>query len=599
MKRRDENRQLRPEEVEAEETRGSSEPGSFSRANDEAIRGRKIIRVNRSNILRNNATSTQSSAPFGQFSFNQPSAKTNSLVQPSSTTSEASAANSVQPSVVPVNENIDEKSVEMVEDSEKTCAENFRKSVGKLNQSFTEWVKRQSYENPCVDWKDGVEDYLNEIKKMYQKFDIKKHNERTAESGPSTQNSINLASPKVSQNSDANFNEEKCMSSPSNSISSQISNKNQFSFNEAILTTSASENTNKTEPTKNVTTNVQPNESNINSTPFQFGASTTTNSSSQLFGSSKLFANTNHAFLNSPKSSNFQESSKTSLPTFNFQSSLSNADQLSFGQPNISTSEMNLPTYSFQNQTTKNSSKNSSEMKPPTFSFQSQTPEKLTTNSNEMKPPTFSFQTQTPVKSPKNVFGQDSDFKAEKSEESKSNIFASSSGFSFGSAAPSTFSFNLPASSAFPSNFPTASNTNDNKIEDEDEMPKEKPAELGRNEEEDAKEETKFEIRAKMFKVADEDGKKVNKDLGIGIVKILKDRTSEKCRILMRSDTGRVQLNLGLYKGMKFNPSANSSSVSFCVPSEDPQSPLDIRILKVKKGKLDSLLSKLEESCPL
>ncbi|KAG5188755.1 hypothetical protein JKP88DRAFT_303632 [Tribonema minus] len=130
-----------------------------------------------------------------------------------------------------------------------------------------------------------------------------------------------------------------------------------------------------------------------------------------------------------------------------------------------------------------------------------------------------------------------------------------------------------------------------------EEMEKLKPAELGRNEDEEAQEETLHEVRAKLFKLDTKDGEKANVDLGVGVLRLTKHRATDLRRMVMRNDIGKVMLNAQVYAGMKFKGDARSSAVKFTAPQES-SGELAVYTLRVKKGGLTELMDKLQSMVP-
>ncbi|RJE21167.1 hypothetical protein PHISCL_06490 [Aspergillus sclerotialis] len=81
---------------------------------------------------------------------------------------------------------------------------------------------------------------------------------------------------------------------------------------------------------------------------------------------------------------------------------------------------------------------------------------------------------------------------------------------------------------------------------------------------------------------------------GIGFLRILKDRTTSKARVLVRADpSGKVVLNISLMKEVDYKHSGNA--VTFLVPQPDGAKPQQWA-LRVKKEELDSIASKMEEN---
>ena len=81
---------------------------------------------------------------------------------------------------------------------------------------------------------------------------------------------------------------------------------------------------------------------------------------------------------------------------------------------------------------------------------------------------------------------------------------------------------------------------------------------------------------------------------GIGFLRILKDRTNSKARVVVRADpSGKVVLNISLMKEVDYKQSGNA--VTFLVPQPDGAKPQQWA-LRVKKEDLASVASKMEEN---
>jgi len=98
------------------------------------------------------------------------------------------------------------------------------------------------------------------------------------------------------------------------------------------------------------------------------------------------------------------------------------------------------------------------------------------------------------------------------------------------------------------SNDNTQQNNNDNKDDDEGE------------------EKRAYETRAKVFKLDTES--KQYKQLGLGDLRIMVDKTTKKSRIVLYDACGRLMVNLNLYKGITFNREGKKA-VAFVASTAD------------------------------
>ncbi|KAJ3410608.1 hypothetical protein HDV05_003558 [Chytridiales sp. JEL 0842] len=157
-------------------------------------------------------------------------------------------------------------------------------------------------------------------------------------------------------------------------------------------------------------------------------------------------------------------------------------------------------------------------------------------------------------------------------------LFGSGTPFSFGSLSSAP----APAPVAAPK---LADNEGGDGEGDDDDIVHEEQidtAKLMRGEGEEG-EETLMEVRTKAFTFDTSDADKKNwkwTDFGVGLIKINKDKDSEKARLLLRADgSGRVRLNCYIFDGMK----------------AELQGPKAIGLMAMIENKLTKLLLRMKE----
>ncbi|KAL7531473.1 hypothetical protein ACHAXR_004064 [Thalassiosira sp. AJA248-18] len=165
---------------------------------------------------------------------------------------------------------------------------------------------------------------------------------------------------------------------------------------------------------------------------------------------------------------------------------------------------------------------------------------------------------------------------------------ASSSAPSFSFGAPSSSSTftggGAPSSTATTTNGadPTSSNPDDGKVEKVEQ-------------EENTEEEILHEVRAKHIKFENKQWKKY----GAGVLRLYRHKQTSKHRMVIRNEIGKVQFNVGVSKGMKFEKIIKDSKkgkaafVKFFAV-EDASKGLENFMLQVKPGDLDKLHEILE-----
>lgn len=262
---------------------------------------------------------------------------------------------------------------------------------------------------------------------------------------------------------------------------------------------------------------------------FGFQASTTTDMPSFNFQASKNIDTPSGKKLEAP-SFNFQASKTTPAPAFSFQSGKT-ADIPSFGfqaGKNTDTPSGTSTTFSFQTGKTTPG---------PAFSFQSakssDTPSDAT--------PTFRFQDgkSDPLKSPTFSFP---------------NTANDQNSALFSSVTVPTFSSNGYSSIA-------AGAADANKGDEEDEVEPEEQvgdALMAGNAGEEG-EVTLYSVRSKVRKFVNGAWEVI----GLGLLKVNQSQSSKASRIIMRSESGKVLLNVSIFSGMSVSLKENTS-VNFC-----------------------------------
>jgi len=109
-------------------------------------------------------------------------------------------------------------------------------------------------------------------------------------------------------------------------------------------------------------------------------------------------------------------------------------------------------------------------------------------------------------------------------------------------------------------------------------------------------EEIKFTSRAKVFEFEKDNGYKVK---GVGELRVLVHRTTQKSRLVMYDACKRLMLNLNLYKGITFKREGKNN-VAFIAQSADADGKEEIkrRLIRVKTSALaDSMKEALAKYC--
>ena len=198
---------------------------------------------------------------------------------------------------------------------------------------------------------------------------------------------------------------------------------------------------------------------------------------------------------------------------------------------------------------------------------------------------------------------------------SNNGNYQPASSFSFGTAAPApspaakpfsfapksaakpTFSFGAPSSSSNGgSNAPSATSSSfgDNNNDDPTSNPDDGKVEKV-EQENNADEEILYEVRAKHLKCANDGWKK----FGAGVLRLYRHKVTSKQRMVKRNEIGKVQFNVGVSKGMKFEKvlkktkKGEAAYVKFFAVEDASKGPENF-MLQVKPDCLDTLHQVLE-----
>ena len=203
-------------------------------------------------------------------------------------------------------------------------------------------------------------------------------------------------------------------------------------------------------------------------------------------------------------------------------------------------------------------------------------------------------------------------------DENKSQSSATTfSGFSFApSSAPppsskgTTFSFtggSVPAPTAASSSKPSFSfgaqpaapsgGNSGNPITNEDDPtsnPDDGKLDIGKEENEDEK--ILYEVRARLIKLVEGNWNK----LGVGVLRLYSNKKTQKKRMVLRNEVGKVMFNVAIGKGMQFKKSSQKTKkgevwhVGFMAVEDAKEGPKQV-MLNVKKEVVDEFHEKLEE----
>lgn len=226
---------------------------------------------------------------------------------------------------------------------------------------------------------------------------------------------------------------------------------------------------------------------------------------------------------------------------------------------------------------------NSNSKPAPSFSFGAPAPAPATGNSG------FSFGGTAPA--PAAAAAKPFSFTA-KQPEGAAPAPPPSLSFSFGGASKPSASL-FPPSSGAP---PAAAASNDNNGNNDDD-PTSNPddGKIDKIEQEENTEETVLhEVRAKHVKMENGAWKKY----GTGVLRVYKHNQTMKHRMVIRNEIGKVQFNVAIYDGMKFDKvikdtkKGKSTYVSFSAV-EDSEKGLESFMIQVKAEYLDKLFDAL------
>jgi hypothetical protein len=128
-KRANDNAQMRREDYAAADS-VEEDAGSFCKADASNLKGRKMVKARRS---AKNSAASQSSNPFGGWSF-----------------AGGASASALAPAPSPMAASYTSSG------SSSDSVDYFRKLRG-LNRSFHSWVREQAKENASLSWKEGLQ----------------------------------------------------------------------------------------------------------------------------------------------------------------------------------------------------------------------------------------------------------------------------------------------------------------------------------------------------------------------------------------------------------------------------------------------------------
>ncbi|RLV95275.1 Nucleoporin NUP2 [Spathaspora sp. JA1] len=324
---------------------------------------------------------------------------------------------------------------------------------------------------------------------------------------------------------------------------------------------------------------------------FSFGSSNSTNDKPALFSftqpsSEEKEDKPSFSFTPSEKkddkpgfSFGSAQNNNSDKPSFSFTSSTNKeTNPFSFGSsapPPASSDKSNeKPGFSFGSSSTVGA-----ETRPFSFGSSSETATKplfsSTTDKQEEKP-AFSFGTQPAVSEPPkfNFGGASSAFNNKSETETAKPVF--------------NFAFNPSKSSNAGLFVPAESEEDDDKVPEEEtggdfapiaQLSSEKMENVGTGEED---EELIYSKRCKLMQLDPKDKKNPYVNKGVGDLKILKHKETQKTRILIRTDgeVGRVLLNTLISKDLKYETMGNGSLVR--IPTVDNSKQIVTYVVRVK-----------------
>ena len=232
-----------------------------------------------------------------------------------------------------------------------------------------------------------------------------------------------------------------------------------------------------------------------------------------------------------------------------------------------------------------NSSATSNNNSKPAPSFSFGAPAPATGNSG------FSFGGTTPAPAPSAAAAKPFSFTA-KQPEGAAPAPPPSLSFSFGGASKPSASLFPPSSGAPPA---VAASNDNNGNNDDDPTSNPDDGKIDKIEQEENTEETVLhEVRAKHVKMENGAWKKY----GTGVLRVYKHNQTMKHRMVIRNEIGKVQFNVAIYDGMKFDKvikdtkKGKSTYVSFSAV-EDSEKGLESFMIQVKAEYLDKLFDAL------
>ncbi|CAM9194440.1 unnamed protein product [Sphacelaria rigidula] len=126
---------------------------------------------------------------------------------------------------------------------------------------------------------------------------------------------------------------------------------------------------------------------------------------------------------------------------------------------------------------------------------------------------------------------------------------------------------------------------------DEDSMPKEDPSKLQRAEGEE-QEQIVHEVRAKLYRFKSDE--RAWGDMGVGVLRLMRNESTDTRRLVLRNDMGKVLLNVALYAGMKLESVKNTVKFVANIAEAGPSSVM----IKVKSDDASPLFEKIKEQLP-
>jgi len=306
-----------------------------------------------------------------------------------------------------------------------------------------------------------------------------------------------------------------------------------FSFKPSTVSTSTT-----SKPTFSINNST---EKTTESKPFSFGFGSTKTTNTTSTTDKPFTFNLNKDKEDKPAATTFsfnkQDNKTTTAPTFSFnkpdsETTSTTTPSFSFSKPENSSKPAS--TFTFNLNKNDSSDKNTTSSAP-TFTFNKKPEDNKDDNTAASKPTIPSFKPFT------FNFGQKM---ANASSEDQGKTLPKPN-FSFGVAPPSKAEMAAAA----------ASNEDD---EDEDDKTEQAQLTTGAGEED---EDTVFEVKAKIHHYSMEENKYISR--GVGLLKVNKNKTTGKSRLLGRMDNGTVFLNVSIFKEMVVSEPVNANQFTF------------------------------------